>query len=191
MNKNYFLGLILFSILFVSACTAPQPAGQVAAGQGGQQVNTVQQGVSPGINRGQVPPDFTIKTVDGKEFTLSQLNAQDKPVLLYFWASWCPFCKRDFAAVEGVYPKFADQVIFLAIDLDTTEGANIIRQYRDSRGLQAINFAPGNGKVLSDFQVTSTTTKYAIGKDGVILYKGSGAFNEQQWETLFNALAAN
>ena len=176
MNKIYIVGLILLSIIFVSACSSSPPTG-----------NIVSQQASFGVNKGDVPPDFSIMTIDGKQYTLSEFK-NEKPVLLYFWASWCPYCSRDFDVVKNIYPKYSDKVAFLAIDLDLNEDANLIQRYKDKKGLIGIDFAVGKADVLSDYAIKYTTTKYAIAKDGLILYKGSGVFNEQQWEILFNAL---
>lgn len=188
MNKIYFFGLVVLSIIFLNACVS-SVGHQITTTNTVEQQNTIQQTV--GIGKGNLPPDFSITTIDGKQYRLSQFKEENKPVLLYFWATWCPFCRRDFSIVKNVYPKYADKVTFLAIDLDTSENSQIIEQYKNALGLEGIDFAPGNGKVLSDYQITHTTTKYAVGKNGLILYKGSGVFNEQQWETLFNALASS
>jgi len=73
--------------------------------------------------------------------------------------------------------------------LDTNEKADLINNYKTRKNLQGIDFAEGKESILSDYGITHTTTKYAIGKDGTILYKGSGVFNEQQWEVLLSGLA--
>ena len=189
MKKEYFLVLILFSIIILNACVSANRGHQVSTGNAVSQ--QTQQQSTIGIEKGQLAPDFTVTTIDGKHVRLSQFREENKPVLLYFWATWCPFCRRDFSIVKNIYPKYADKITFLAIDLDTSETADIIQQYKNAMGLDGIDFALGNGRVLSDYQITHTTTKYAIGKDGLILYKGSGVFNEQQWEVLFNALASS
>lgn len=188
MKKIYFVGLILLSLIFISACASSNRGHQVAVPSGNA---VAQQQVEVGIERGQLAPDFVVRTIDGSQVRLSQFKEENKPVLLYFWATWCPFCRRDFSIVKNIYPKYADKVTFLAIDLDTSENAQIIQQYKNAMGLDGIDFAIGNGRVLSDYQITHTTTKYAVGRNGEILYKGSGVFNEQQWETLFNALVSS
>ena len=76
----------------------------------------------------------------------------------------------------------------MAIDLDPNEGKETIINYRNRKGLEGIDFAEADTYVLSNYAVIYTTTKYAIGRDGAILYKGSGVFNEQQWETLLSGL---
>jgi len=182
MDREYVvLSLILLSLITVSACTSS--SGHQVAVSG----NIVTGQSSFGIEKGQFPPDFTIKTIDGKELKLSQFR-NDRPILLYFWATWCPFCRQDFTVVREIYPKYADKVAFLAIDLDISENSEIIKQYKDKMKLEGIDFAEGDANILSNYQITHTTTKYAIAKNGAILYKGSGVFNEQQWEILFNGL---
>ena len=45
------------------------------------------------VQPGTVAPDFTMNTPDGKPFSLSSLKG--KTVVLDFWASWCPDCRKD------------------------------------------------------------------------------------------------
>lgn len=181
-KRNNVAVLLLLSLITVSACTSS--SGHQVAVSGNQVTGQSRFG----IEKGQFPPDFTIKTIDGKELKLSQFR-NDRPVLLYFWATWCPFCRQDFTVVREIYPKYADKVTFLAIDLDTSENSEIIKQYKGRMKLEGIDFAEGNANILSNYQITHTTTKYAIGKNGAIIYKGSGAFNEKQWELLLSGLA--
>ena len=181
MGKNYLsMAMFLLAALFLQGCSNAQVSGDAQAisssGQGGA-----------GIDTGDIPPDFTITTIDGKELTLSSFRGE-KSILLYFFASWCPYCSQDFDVVKGVYPKFADTVEFLAIDLDLKENNELISGYRAKKGLTNVHFAQGKTSILSDYAITHTTTKYAIGKNGKILYKGSGVFTEQQWNTLFSAM---
>lgn len=180
MNKSCFAGFILLSMIFINACSY----SSTSTG------NTIPQQPSSGISRGDIPPDFSITTIDGKQYTLSEFR-NERPVLLYFWASWCPYCRQDLSIVKEIYPKYADKVKFIAIDIDTYENADLIRKYGEKTGLIGVDFAEADTKILSDYSITRTTTKYAIGKDGTILYKGSGVFTEQQWEVLLSGLASD
>ncbi|MBI2542168.1 TlpA family protein disulfide reductase [Candidatus Woesearchaeota archaeon] len=181
-NKVNLIVLSIISLLVLSACTSS--AGHQAAAS----VNQIQTQADTGIRKGQVPPDFIISTIDGKQLNLREFKNENKPILLYFWASWCPYCSQDFNVVKDIYPRYAGKVAFLAIDLDLNENAELIKNYKNKKGLAGVDFAEGKESILSDYGIIHTTTKYAIGRDGVILYKGSGVFNEQQWETLLRGL---
>lgn len=74
------------------------------------------------IPKDQLPlaPDFTLKTLDGKEVTLSEL--QGKKVILNFWATWCPPCRAEMPDMEKFYKEYKDKnVEILAINFTTSE----------------------------------------------------------------------
>jgi peroxiredoxin len=56
---------------------------------------------------GQVPPDFTQTTPDGKNISLSSLKG--KYVLVDFWASWCGPCRRENPNIVKRYNEFKDK----------------------------------------------------------------------------------
>ena len=51
------------------------------------------------IQPGSVAPDFKMQTIDGKKFQFSKF-AKGKTVVLDFWASWCPDCRKDAPEVS-------------------------------------------------------------------------------------------
>ncbi len=70
------------------------------------------------VKAGSVAPDFKMKTIDGKTFKLSQLKG--KTVVLDFWASWCPDCRKDAPEVVRMQREYgAKGVEFVGISMDT------------------------------------------------------------------------
>ena len=57
------------------------------------------------VKPGTAAPDFKMKTPDGKNFQFSKL-AKGKTVVLDFWASWCPDCRKDAPEVVRLYEKY-------------------------------------------------------------------------------------
>ena len=70
------------------------------------------------IKPGTVAPDFTMKTPEGKDFKLNQLKG--KTVVLEFWASWCPDCRKEAPEVVRLYNEFHPLgVEFGGVSMDT------------------------------------------------------------------------
>ena len=68
------------------------------------------------VKVGSVAPDFTMQTIDGKPFSLSELKG--RVVVLDFWASWCPDCRKEAPAVVELYKKYSDKgVAFVGVSM--------------------------------------------------------------------------
>ena len=70
------------------------------------------------LKPGTRAPEFKLKTYDAKEIKLSQYRGSY--VVLDFWASWCPDCRRDIPAMKALYEQFRDYgVPVVGISFDT------------------------------------------------------------------------
>ena len=71
------------------------------------------------VKAGTAAPDFKMKMPDGKNFQSSKF-AKGKTVVLDFWASWCPDCRKDAPEVVRLYEKYRQYgVEFIGISMDT------------------------------------------------------------------------
>ena len=62
--------------------------------------------------------DFTVENAAGDAVKLSDFLGQ--PVVINFWASWCPACITEMPGFESVYQEFGDRVAFMMVD--STDG---------------------------------------------------------------------
>jgi thiol-disulfide isomerase/thioredoxin len=69
------------------------------------------------MREGAVAPDFTQKTPEGTDLSLSDLRG--KVVLIDFWASWCGPCRRENPYVVQLYNQYKDKGFeILGVSLD-------------------------------------------------------------------------
>jgi cytochrome c biogenesis protein CcmG/thiol:disulfide interchange protein DsbE len=64
----------------------------------------------------RVAPPFTLKSLEGKTIALSDFKG--KPVLLVFWATWCPTCKEELPLLEKFSEGKRDQLAILMVTVD-------------------------------------------------------------------------
>ena len=64
--------------------------------------------------------DFTLTELDGKTWTLKELRG--KVVLVNFWATWCPPCRKEMPDLETLYKQFKDQGLVILAISDEDEG---------------------------------------------------------------------
>ena len=63
-----------------------------------------------------VVTDWTLKTADGETVRLSE-RARDQTTLLFFWATWCPYCKALMPHLQSIRLEYGDKIEILAINV--------------------------------------------------------------------------
>ncbi len=74
------------------------------------------------LKPGTPAPDFALATPDGKTVKLSDYRG--KYVVIDFWASWCPDCRKDAPEIVAMHHKYSgDNVAFIGVSFDTDKEA--------------------------------------------------------------------
>ena len=127
----------------------------------------------PGI--GELAPDFTLPTVDGKDMTLSQFHG--KVVMVNFFDTTCPSCEEEMPYIQAVFDGWPrDKLEILAISV---ERAQFVQSFLDIRGLTFPVLLDTELNVKNDYRVSAYPTTFFIDSDGIIKQIKSGKFNSQ------------
>ena len=84
---------------------------------------------------GQPLPDFTVTTLDGGVFTLSQVLKEKDMVLINLWATWCGPCDMEFPYLEEAYEQYRDRVEVIALSVEPDDTPDMLAAYAKERGL--------------------------------------------------------
>lgn len=88
----------------------------------------------PGILRdGDRFPEFVLQSIDGDTVQLADFSG--KPVVLNFWATWCPPCRREMPLLNTAHLQFADQGL-VVLGLAVNEPASAVQLFIDTTGVQ-------------------------------------------------------
>ena len=139
---------------------------------------------APNVN---TAPDFSVETIDGKTVSLQKSIEEGKPTVVYFMASWCPTCAKNWAALNEVYPTYADEVNFVAVSIDPTDTKEVLVDLAQEKGF-VFDSSPGNVQLAIDYDVKKQTAKFAIDKEGNIVSRHDGALNAEEWTALFESV---
>jgi|GEM_PF-1659841 len=128
----------------------------------------------------QKAPDFTLSTLDGKKVSLKDFKGK-KVVVLDFWATWCPPCRRAMPIVQEVSNELKDKdVVFLAVNVDEDKAK--VPDFVKNAGITLTVLLDTDGKVANSYNVTSIPRMFIIDKNGIIKAGHSGFSAEMKEE---------
>ena len=126
-----------------------------------------------GIAVGSVAPAAKLETLDGKPANLSQFIGKG-PVVIEFWATWCPSCKELEPAMLAAQKKFAGKVQFVGVAVSVNESPELVRRYTQKHGLAGAQFYDRKGVAIDAYDVPATSFVVVVGKNGKVVYSGLG-----------------
>ena len=124
-------------------------------------------------------PDFTVKDAQGNSVKLSDFIG--KPVVLNFWASWCPPCKSELPDFEKTYADVKDDVVFLMVDLvdGQRETQNKGQAYFTDNGFKMPIYFDVQQDAAAAYGISSIPTTVFIDRDGKMIKGYQGAIDEK------------
>lgn len=127
-------------------------------------------------NRGPAP-NFTLSLFDDGSFRLDDHSGQ--VVVVNFWASWCPPCRREAPTLEATYQHYRSRgVVFVGVDIQdqASDAQSFLKEFQISYP----NGPDRSGKITGDYGITSLPTTLVIDRQGRIHHHWAGEIQENQ-----------
>ena len=136
-----------------------------------------------GFTVGKRLPEFALSTFQGKEITVV---ANGQPLVLNFWATWCPPCRQEMPELEKFSRQYNGKVTFYAINIQ--ESGDKVTEFMTQNQYSMRVLADKDGAVARSFRVNSIPTTLVIDKLGIIKYRKSGPVTVVELEGVLNGL---
>jgi len=116
---------------------------------------------------GFIAPDFTLGSLNSTEFTLSDFRG--RPVVINFWASWCPPCRAEMPAFQEAYIEFLSRdLIFVGINATNQDQLTSVEEFTKNNNLTFPILLDRSGSVSSLYNIHSLPTTIFIDRSGII-----------------------
>ena len=126
-----------------------------------------------GIEVGATAPAAKVFTLDGKEANLSQYIGKT-PVIMEFWATWCPNCKELEPTLVAALKKYGTQVKFVGVAVSVNESPDKVKLFVEKHALPGDHFFDTKGEATGAYDVPATSYVVVINKAGKVVYTGLG-----------------
>ena len=124
-------------------------------------------GSTVGLQVGDIAPNFTLTTLEGKRVSLGQLRG--KPVLLNFWYSTCPGCLEEIPGIQRFYAaQRAAGKDFVILGINSVDDAQTAQQFAQQYSVTYALALDNNQQVATLYHLTATPTSYFIDRHGII-----------------------
>lgn len=122
-------------------------------------------------------PNFTVYTSDGDAVQLTDFYG--KPIILNFWASWCPPCKSEMPDFDAMYAEYGEDIHFVMINLtdgdrETVETGSA---YVEAQGYSFPVYYDTALNAANSYQVYSVPMTYFLDAEGYAIARASGAID--------------
>jgi DsbE subfamily thiol:disulfide oxidoreductase len=121
---------------------------------------------------GQQAPSFTAFDLSGKKAPFSSLKG--KPILLNFWATWCPYCREERQQLNAIHRKYKQQGLeIVAVSIDRSR--ETVLRYLKKMPADFTVLHDSNKEAAKLYGIYSLPTSFLIDREGVIKHKFIGA----------------
>ncbi len=141
-----------------------------------------------GISPGQLAPDLGAALLGGSgDETIEWPALAGGPVVLSFWTTWCPYCRKQMPILIDAHTRLAQQGVQV-VGVNVKEDKTIVADYVDGNMIPFLVGLDADGSVADRFAVSGFPTTYFLDADARIVQRQVGALTPEQFEEIISRL---
>ena len=114
--------------------------------------------------------DFSLLDMNGNKVRIFEL-AEDKPLLLYFWASWCKPCRLITPQVVTLAEEYKGRITVLGINVGGVDSLKDVKKYNKRYNVTYPLLIDSDNKTVETYSVHAIPTVILIDESGKILFR--------------------
>jgi peroxiredoxin len=127
-----------------------------------------------GLRIGSAAPAAAVQDLDGRPVDLAQVVGR-KPVLLEFWATWCPLCAGLMPKIQAAHATFGDRVDFVEIAVAVNETRVSVQRHIEQHHYPFRFLWDAAGAAVRAYQAPTTSYVVVVNAAGRVVYTGTGS----------------
>ncbi len=127
-----------------------------------------------GLPIGAKAPALVLERLDGSTLDLASVIGK-KPVVLEFWATWCPLCRKLEPSLAAARAAFGGEVLFIGVGVPQNQTPERQAAYVAQQRMTGSYVFDRDGAAYKAFKATHTSYVVVIDALGVVVYTGVGA----------------
>ncbi|MGH2536982.1 MAG: TlpA family protein disulfide reductase [Candidatus Promineifilaceae bacterium] len=135
---------------------------------------------------GHLAPAFSLTSLSGEQVSLADYRG--RPVVLNFWATWCPPCRQEMPALQAASKRFAGRAVILGVDQG--EAQMIVADFASQLAISYPLLLDSDSAVSRAYSVTALPTTLFIDQAGVVREVFAGSLNQAIIEDRLQRLLA-
>jgi peroxiredoxin len=133
------------------------------------------------LNEKRLAPDFSLQDLNKNTVTLSAYRDKNA-VILFFWTTWCPYCRSELKQLNQLYPTLLNQGIEL-FAVDVAEFSYRVENFVERYNLSLRVLLDKDAAVAEAFSVLGVPTYVILNKKGEIVFEGN-YFPQRQYNEI-------
>jgi thiol-disulfide isomerase/thioredoxin len=126
-----------------------------------------------GIAIGSKAPGAAVESLDGKAMDMTQFLGK-KPMVVEFWATWCPLCKKLEPAMAAAKAKFGDAITFVHVGVPQNQSPERQQAYVTQQQMTGQFVFDKDGAAYKAYKATHTSYVVVVDAAGTVVYTGVG-----------------
>lgn len=140
-----------------------------------------------GTSIGDISPEFQLTDIGGKNFSKSDFR--EKPVIVWFTASYCVPCQIGAKEVKRLDNDMGGNAFDVAmIFIDPRETVADLRRWKENFGNADWYIAFGNEQIIADYKIRYLDTQYLLDKNGIIKNIANSNVGYERYKDLIQPL---